>query len=78
MPGATPPDNDTHLSISLEGCTPAKMAAGAAVTQPRSGIARLSSLEGCTVSNRGQRPRTARHTLSISLEGCTPAKMLNH
>ena len=37
--------------------------------------ARLSSLEGCTVSNRGQRPRTAGNSLSISLEGCTPAKM---
>ena len=33
------------------------------------------SLEGCTVSNRGQRPRTAWNPLSISLEGCTPAKM---
>ena len=37
--------------------------------------ARLSSLEGCTVSNRGQRPRIAGNSLSISLEGCTPAKM---
>ena len=30
MPGATPPDSGNSLSISLEGCTPAKMAAGAA------------------------------------------------
>ena len=37
--------------------------------------ARLSSLEGCTVSNRGQRPRTAATPLSVSLEGCTLAKM---
>ena len=30
MPGATPPDSGNSPSISLEGCTPAKMAAGAA------------------------------------------------
>ena len=61
------------------------MAAVAVLLLPRTGRkpkertvcwpARLSSLEGCTVSNRGQRPRTAGNSFSISLEGYTPAKM---
>ncbi len=33
------------------------------------------SLEGCTLSNRGQRPRTASTPPNSSLEGCTPARM---
>ena len=38
-------------------------------------IAKLTSLEGCTLSNPGQRPRPASKHRTSSLEGCTPAKM---
>ena len=40
MPGATPPDSDNSLSISLEGCTPAKMAAGAALKENQENVLR--------------------------------------
>ena len=36
MPGASPPDSGNPLSVSLEGCTPAKMAAQAAAPEAHS------------------------------------------
>ena len=69
--------------ISLEGYTPAKMAAGAAAPKSPSIVNSLParwqqdylSLEGYTVSNLGLQPGVSRLQGKISLEGYTPAKM---